>query len=58
MCCVQGRNSQMLIISKIEILEGRVKFQGLGAEESVKQFLEKYFLKTNFIGDTRGKIKN
>lgn len=38
MCCIWSKNSPKLIISKIEILEGGVKFQGPGAEGSGKNF--------------------
>ena len=38
MRCVWSKNNQKLIIYKIEILEGRGKFQGLGAEWIVENF--------------------
>lgn len=53
MFCVWGTNIQKLIISKIEILEARVKFQGLGAEGSVKKFSRSSF-KEQILLETPG----
>lgn len=53
MFCVWGTNIQKLIISKIEILEARVKFQGLGAEGSVNKFSRSSF-KEQILLETPG----